>query len=184
MFMIIENDDDRDFIAELYHRDSGLWYSRAMNIVHDDFTARDMINDSFVKLFDKIQLLRSFNCYKARAYVVITIENTCKTFLSQSTRKTQNVDFFDDVAEKLSTNNTPEEKILYDADIETLKKVILTLEPKEQDFLTKCYYEKINDKEIAQQTGMVYNNIRMYRSRLLRKIRKLYAKESEVKIHE
>ncbi|WP_455527129.1 RNA polymerase sigma factor [Huintestinicola sp.] len=71
MFMVIENDDDREFIAALYESKRKLWVRKAYALTHDWQTAEDMVSDSFVKLIDKIELLRSLNCYKADAYVVI-----------------------------------------------------------------------------------------------------------------
>lgn len=78
MFMVIENDDDREFIAALYESKRKLWVRKAYALTHDWQTAEDMVSDSFVKLIDKIELLRSLNCYKADAYVVITLKTPAR----------------------------------------------------------------------------------------------------------
>ena len=179
MFMIIESDNERDFIAKLYGDYYDLWLKKAMNIVHDEYTAKDMVNDAFIKLFDKINILYKMECYKRTAYIVITIENTCKTYLSKSKRATQYADSFEDAAEKVTDNMTPEEIFINNYDRNLISGIMAGLSSEEKIILEKTYYENLNDREISKHTGMKYDNIRTFRSRLIKKIQKLYAKESE-----
>lgn len=184
MFMVIENDDDRDFIAALYKGKRKLWVNKAYALTHDWQTAEDMVSDSFVKLIDKIELLRSLDCYKATAYVVITIENTCKTYLTQNSKHGSYVDYFaesgmDQVKSDFSTENAVMDKL----DLELAKAAIEKLNESEKNFIVKSYFERLDDHEISRQTGMKYNNIRTYRCRLVNKIKKLCQKESEGKFN-
>ena len=182
MFMVIENDDDREFIAALYESKRKLWVRKAYALTQDWQTAEDMVSDSFVKLIDKIKLLRSLNCYKADAYVVITIENTCKTYLSKKDRYGSYLDY-ESGMEQIKSDFSTEKVVLDKLDLELAKSAIEKLDEFEKDFIVKSFFERLDDHEISKQTGMKYNNIRTYRCRLINKIKKLCKKESEEKIN-
>ncbi len=180
MFMIIENEDDRDFIAALYEDKRKLWVRKAYALTQDWQTAEDMVSDSFVKLIDKIELLRSLNCYKAEAYVVITIENTCKTYLSQKNKHGSFVDYYaEEGMQQVKSDFSTENAVFDRLDLELVISAIEKLSETEKDFIVKSYFERLDDREISKQTGMKYNNIRTYRCRLINKIKKLCKKESE-----
>ena len=185
MFMTIENDDDRDFIAALYDKYYKLCYKRAYAIVQNHAVAEDMINDAFIKLIDKIELLRQMECYKTCTYIVITVENTCKTYMTRSSKHGKQLDYLNDDNMGRLPSDFSSEKAVYDIlDRETVCKVIKKLSNVEQTFLIKTYYEKLNDKQIADEMGMQYNAVRVYRNRLIKKIGRLCSKESEGKIYE
>jgi len=183
MFMVIENDDDREFISALYYNNYKLWIKTAYSYTHDMSTAEDMVNDTFVKLFDYIDKLREIGCYKAVGYIVISISSTCKTYLTKMSKAGNVVELdADNNSEHIESSFSTEDTVFKKLDYELAARVIRKLDPLEQDFLVKSYFEQIGDREIAKRTGMAYNNIRTYRCRLINKIKKLCKKESEEKI--
>ena len=184
MFVTIQNEDDREFIAELYRSKYKIWFKEAYELTQDSHAAEDIINDVFVKLFSKIDVLREMECYKATGYVVKSIKNTCKRYLKNKSKKGYPVDFYNDEnMAKIKDDFSTEKTVLDKLDWEVVVKVSKKLTDAEQDFLVKSYFEQLGDREIAEQTGMKYNNIRTYRCRLLKKIKKLCSEESEQKTH-
>lgn len=183
--MVIENQDDRDFIADLYESKRKLWLKKAYALTQDMHTAEDMVSEAFIKLIDKIELLRSLDCYKVTAYVVITIENTCRTYLSRNSRIASNTDSLgEDIIEKVKSDFSTEQTVLDRLDLEETIAAIKKLDSVERDFLIKYYFEGLDDKEIAKKTGMKYTAVRIYRFRLISKIRKICKSERNEKIHE
>lgn len=181
MFMVIENDDDRDFIAGLYYNNYKLWLSTAMSYVSDVSTAEDMVNDTFVKLFNHIDKLREIGCYKSVGYIVISISSTCKTYLSRNLRFSNAVELdADNNSEHIEDSFSTEETVMRKLDYELVARAMRQLSPDEQDLIVKSFFENLGDREISKLTGMPYNNIRTYRKRLIDKIKKLCGKESEV----
>lgn len=184
MFAAILSDEDREFIAELYNSKYRTWFKAAYDLTHDTHTSEDIVNDVFVKLLRKIDVLREMECYKANAYVIISIRNTCKRYLSNKSKEGHPVDFYnDDNMAKLKSDFNTEKAVLDKLDLETVRKVLCQLSETERDFLINSFLEGHSDKEIAKQTGMKYNNIRTYRCRLKNKLRKLCSEESEEKSH-
>lgn len=184
MFVTIQNDDDREFIAELYRSKYKIWFKEAYAITQDNHAAEDIINDVFVKLFSKIDVLREIGCYKATGYIVKSIRNTCKRYLKNKSKGGYPVDFYnDDNMAKIQDSFSTEKIVLDKLDLEVVVRVLKELTDAEQDFLIKFYFEQLGDREIAEQTGMKYNNIRTYRCRLINKLKKRCIKESEEKTH-
>ena len=184
MFVAIQNDDDREFIAELYRSKYKIWFKEAYELTQDSHIAEDIVNDVFVKLFGKIDVLREIGCYKATGYIVISIRNTCKRYLKNKSKEGYPVDLYsDDNMAGIEDSFNTEKAVLDKLDWEVVAKVSGKLTDAERDFLVKSYYEQLGDREIAEQTGMKYNNIRTYRCRLLNKIKKLCNEESEEKIN-
>ncbi len=184
MLAAIQNDDDREFIAGLYHSKYKIWFREAYELTQDSHAAEDIINDVFVKLFSKIDVLREMGCYKATGYIVISIRNTCKRYLTNKSKEGYPVDFYnDDNMARIKDSFSTEKIVLDKLDLEVIAKIFSKLTDIERDFLVKSYFEQLNDREIAEQTGMKYNNIRTYRRRLIKKIKKLCSEESEEKAH-
>lgn len=184
MSVAIQNDDDREFIAELYRSKYKIWFKEAYELTQDSHAAEDIINDVFVKLFSKIDVLREIGCYKATGYIVKSIRNTCKRYLKNKSKRGYPVDFYnDDNMAKIPDSFNTENAVLDKLDREVLVKVFNKLTDAEQDFLIKSCFKQLGDREIAEQTGMKYNNIRTYRYRLINKIKKLCSEESEEKTH-
>ncbi|MCM1062094.1 MAG: sigma-70 family RNA polymerase sigma factor [Eubacterium sp.] len=184
MHTAIQNDDDREFIAELYREKYKIWLNVAYELTQDIPAAEDIINDVFVKLFGKIDELREMGCYKATGYIVVSIRNTCRRYLKNKSKQGYPVDFYgDENMTQIKDSFDTEKAVLDKFDRETVSKVLEKLSDTERDFLVKSYFEHLGDREIAEQTGMKYNNIRTYRCRLINKIKKLCSKESEEKIH-
>ena len=178
MFVAIQNDADRDFIADLYYSKYKIWFNEAYELTQDIHAAEDIINDVFVKLFGKIDILREMECNKSTAYITISIKNSCKRYLKTRSRKGIPVDF-----ERKDSFNT-EKLVLDKLDLETVRMVFKELTDFERDLLVKSFFEQLSDKEIAEETGIKYNNIRTYRCRLISKIKRLCNVEKENKIHE
>lgn len=141
-----------------------------------------MVNDTFVKLFDHIDKLREIGCYKSVGYIVVSISSTWKTYLAKNPKFRDSIELdADNNAEHIEGSFSTEEAVLKILDYELAARVIRKLEPNEQDFIVKSYFDQLSDREISKISGMPYNNIRTYRCRLIDKIKKLCRKESEEK---
>lgn len=184
MSVAIKNEDDREFIAELYRSNYKIWFKEAYKLTQDSHAAEDIVNDVFVKLFSKIDVLRKMECYKVTGYIVKSIKNTCKRYLKNKTKGGYPVDFYnDDNMAKIPDSFNTENAVFDKLDWEIVAGIIRKLTDPEQDFIIKSFFEQLGDREIAAQTGMKYNNIRTYRCRLINKLKKLCSEESEEKTH-
>lgn len=171
--------EEKEFMGNLYDKYYPFWYKTAFEIVNDEQITKDMVNEAFLKLINKSNVLKTLDKNALLTYVVITITNTCKTYIIRE-NKTENVYLDDDMLQNVSDNISVENTVLKNIDITTLRNIIMKLNSKEQIFIILSYYEGLNDRSISKEMKMPYNNIRMYRFRLLSKIRKMYERESAV----
>lgn len=175
--------DERKFLGELYKRYYSCWYMTAYEMVHNEETAKDMVNETFVKIINSKRNLTEFDKNAAFTFVIKSLKNTCLTYLAKASNS--KVNYLDEeTLRNISDNISVEDVCIRNADIETMRRVISKLNEKEQLFVILHFYEDLSDKEIAVEMNMKYNNIRMYRSRLILKIKKMFSKESKVSKHE
>ena len=86
VFLLIENEDDRAFMENLYTQYHRLMYAQAMRILNQSEAAEDAVSESLMALMKKISLLRPMECNKLRSYVVITVKHTAITMLNKGKR--------------------------------------------------------------------------------------------------
>lgn len=178
LFATVSN-NEREFIGELYNTYYPCWYKAAYEIVQSEDTAKDMINDTFVKLIKSKRNLIEFDKNALLTFVLKSIRNTCLTYVIKASNK--NIDYLEDeTLHNIADNISVEDICIRNIDAEVLRTIISKLSDKEQLFIILCFYEGLGDKDIAFEMNMNYNNIRMYRSRLITKIRKMFLKESKV----
>ena len=69
------DDDDRAFMLDLYKNYYNLARKNIFNITHSKDDLEDLIDDVFVKLIEKVSLIRNFECCKLTTYIVYTIKS-------------------------------------------------------------------------------------------------------------
>lgn len=67
----MEDEDDKAFMLNLYQDYYGLVRKTVYNITHDKDNTEDLINDTFIKLIEKISLIRTLDSCKTAAYLSI-----------------------------------------------------------------------------------------------------------------
>lgn len=69
------DDDDSMFMLNLYKNYYGLAKKTIYNMIDGKNDVEDLINDVFIKLIEKISLLRTFERCKLTSYIVYTIRS-------------------------------------------------------------------------------------------------------------
>ena len=173
--LTIEDDDDRAFMAQLYHRHSGLMYSVAYDYLKDHGDAQDVVNDVIVKLIDKIPLLREKESCVLRSYIVSAVKRTSINVLRKRSRKGL---FDDDALEVL-----PDERAAVEADAiarasqAEIASVLARLPERERDLLRWKYFEDYPDEDIAKLLGVSKNSVRAYLTKARRHMRALLERQ-------
>lgn len=68
----MEGQDGKAFMLSLYQDYYGLVRKTVYNITHEEDNMEDLINNTFLKLIEKISLIRTLDGCKTAAYVVYT----------------------------------------------------------------------------------------------------------------
>ncbi|RUT46316.1 hypothetical protein EJP82_12635 [Paenibacillus anaericanus] len=83
---IIEDQDDKAYIAHLYEKYNPLLKKQAHSIIWDYGMVDDLIQDAFSKLIPKIPLLWTLNDYQITSYIVYTLRHVCLDYIRKKSR--------------------------------------------------------------------------------------------------
>lgn len=169
IILSIENEDDREFMSQLYLNYRKLMFSKILIYVPNQDAAEDVLHDAVVKLIGKVELLRTLDRKRLACYVVETAKNAAKDFLR---KKEATVPLPEELDEIPETADMPEEAILRKLRVDELRQVWDNLSGNAQDILRRKYLLMLSDEEIAAGYGIRAESVRM---RLTRARREAYA---------
>ncbi len=146
-------------------------YRIALNMLRSVHEAEDTLQDVMVKLWDKRQQLDAYRSVEALA-VTIT-KNHCLDKLKSKKHKNQL-----DVQEmELDSGfTTPYRKVELSDSMKVMERAFQSLPDQQRLLITLRDVEGYSYEEIAEQTGLEVNNIRVGLSRARKKARELYLK--------
>ena len=162
VFLLIESDEDRLFLEGVYLEYHRLMYAQALRIMRNGEEAQDVVSDSLMALMKKIDLLRTLECNKLRAYIVTTVKHTAITRFQRKKRE-RVVD--DATLEDIAGGGTVDEALLARAGVEGIKDAIASLSDREKEIMLMKYFRELTDEEIARETGLRPVSVRVQLSR-------------------
>lgn len=180
LFLTIENESDKEFISGLYEKYYPIMKKKAYDITHDINVTDDLIHEAFIKLIDKIPILRSLSCCKQASYIVNTIKNISISYVRKrnSNANKQFIGDENDIAEMIEdTAITIEESFIKKEDIKSLGELMSKLSERDRNLLYNKYIFELSDKEISELMGIPVNNIRQYLVRARKRAIKLLNNE-------
>ena len=77
----MKGDDDKAFMLNLYNDYYGLVRKTVYSITRNTNEAEDLTNDTFIKLIEKVSLLRTLDSCRLAAYVVYTSRSVAINFI-------------------------------------------------------------------------------------------------------
>lgn len=176
----LEGDDDKAFMMNLYNDYYGLVRKTVYNITHDADNVEDLINDTFLKLIEKISLIRALESCKLAAYVVYTSRSMAINFIKHRDVQKKHVYYGEDLdlAKKVpSLEDNLEDRIVHQEEIEELGNAILRLPERHKDLLYFKYILGMTDAEIAGILKIAPDSVRQYLTRARREAKELLNKE-------
>ena len=79
--LVIEDDDDREFMAALFIQYQRLLYKEIHDILKNPWNTEDVLQATLVKLIDKLPELRNKEQPQLIGYISVTARNTAYNFL-------------------------------------------------------------------------------------------------------
>ena len=162
VFLLIRDESDRQFMEELYTQYHRLLYAQALRVLRSRQAAEDAVSEALVQLIKKTELLRSLECNKLRAYIVITVRHTAINQLNRNKRERG----FDGVdIEELAGSERVDERLLSRAGVENIKNAIRALPEREKDVMLMRFFREMTEEEIAREMGVKPVTVRVCLSR-------------------
>jgi RNA polymerase sigma-70 factor, ECF subfamily len=172
----IEDDDDKTYMLNLYQDYYALVRRTIYKVMHCENDIDDLVEDTFVKLIEKIPLLRTFDCCKTAAYVVYTTRSVAINFIKHRDVQQKHTFYGEDADmsdELMIPEDTLEESYFHREELEALSDAVLRLPDREKDILYFKYILEKTDSEIAEDLSISPGSVREYLTRARRAARTL-----------
>lgn len=144
-------------------------YRIAYRLVQDSYTAEDLVQETYIKLWTQQNKRTSIK--NTEAYAVIVLRNTCMDYLRE--RKKQ-----EELKNGLKTAHTMEvtENQDWSDEVAAIKKIVQTLPEKQRMAFLLKHWEGYSNKEIEQILEISSVNLRVTLSRARKTVREYFFK--------
>ncbi|HAG08590.1 MAG TPA: sigma-70 family RNA polymerase sigma factor [Desulfotomaculum sp.] len=176
----MEGDDDKAFMLNLYKDYYGLVRKTVYHITHDANNVEDLINDTFIKLIEKISLIRTLESCKLATYVVYASRGVAINFVKHRDVQKKHAYYGQDLdlAEEIpSPEGNIEDRIIHQEEMKEMGNVILKLPEKQKDLLYFKYILEMPDRDIAEIFKIAPDSVRQYLTKARRKAKEFLDKE-------
>ncbi len=144
-------------------------YRIAYRIVQDAANAEDIVQETFIKLWNKRGDMQDIE--NTEAFPIIILRNTCLDHL-RKTKNDYHTNYDTDIPETASLVR----QIEIQDEAERVKKLINKLPEQQRQVMIMKHWDGYSDEEIEQITGISPGNIRVILSRARKTIREQFIK--------
>jgi len=181
--LLIENDEDRQFLTEQYLQYRPLMYKIASQFFSDNYAEmEDAVSSAVERLCKKCETLKQVECNKRASYIVSTVRNVCLSRLREIGRQRRNRDYAPD-AEVVDSIPSQEDVqgIVFDRVFASdLLDAFPELSEKEKDLIRFRHMDLLGYDVIAQQVGITETAARTAVSRAKSKLERLAMNKKRV----
>lgn len=172
---------DRDYMEWLFVEHHRLMMVTAFGIVPQSADADEIVSDSLIALYKKIDKLRGIEKNALRLYIVSTVRNTSLNYLKKHQRmNSQFLHMPDAVICQVPSRDNTEGKIVLSEELDRVRMAIRELPERERIAIQLKFDLDRTDAEIAQLMGISVDNVRRYIHRGRERIRqKVYQEEKD-----
>ena len=160
--LAIENDDDREFMAELFLRYQRLLYNEIYEILNNPWNTEDILQATLVKLIDKIPELRKKGETKLVSYMVVAARNNTYNFL-RAQKKAAQVSFeeYSRQENSASADRQIESGMIAKEEIEEMVRRWSQLDERSKHLLEGKYILGKSDEALAEELSINPASVRM-----------------------
>lgn len=155
------------WLYQQYHR---LMYWEIYDLLHDQWATEDILQNSLIKLINKIPALREKDRNQQVNYIIATCRNTAKNYLRDTKRHAAySFDEGFDLPDDQNSQSEIEWRLIHAEDLQLLSRVFPRLDEKSRYLLEARYMLDMSPKEIAAELNIQANSVRMLLSRARKK---------------
>lgn len=169
VILAIQDESDRtymEWVFQTYHR---LMYHYIMEKLKDPFQADDVMQESVIRLIDKIDILRRLSESKRRNYIITTVKNASISYLRREAIR-KGVSYDDWARDCVGTEpeDNPETLVLHQEEMDLLQYVWDDLDERSKYLLSGRYILEQSFEELAKELGVSTGSARMLLTRAKR----------------
>lgn len=172
IFLSILNNEEKEFIAELYNKLYLSMFKIAMTTLKNKNLSEEAVSNTFIKIMENIDKISKLSCPEIPPYCVNILKNESINII----RKDKKHLYTDDLLPYMEINleNKIEEDLIRKSQHEELHENTKSLSEEERLFLIYRYVHKLSYKEIGSLLKIQVDTAAKRNQRILEKIRKNY----------
>lgn len=154
--------DDNEHITILYEKYGRALWKYAYSLSQNNEIAGDIVSTTFLKVIEKIDIIKKIHKYKIKSYLMSMVRNTYLNYLNKE-KLTVDIGNISEYS-CYDTNNDFTEKIGVSEVEETLNHMP---EPYKSILVYRYVYEELTYEEIALTLNINIKNVRVYKKRAI-----------------
>lgn len=166
---MIQSEDDRKYLVDLYNHNYQLLLNEANRIVHNHHDAEDIVQDFFSYAIYNIEKFRNIERSTLRRFLVMCIRRRCIDALRKRKTKQKHIvgsiDHEEYAFEYVDEKASFEESVLNRISVEELRDAFLKLPDQQQHVFEYKYLLGMTDREIGKILGVRPSTVRSYLTR-------------------
>jgi RNA polymerase sigma-70 factor (family 1) len=161
-FILFQKGEEKgfDYFYHQYFRPL-LYY--ALSILNEQGLAEDVLEDCFVKLWEKRMTIEGAATIKP--YLYTAVRNTCFNLLNREKHKSRYITHFKNTEEQFETDVT--QKIITAESKQQVYKAIETLPPKHRKLIKMIYLEEKKLKEVASELNLSLSTVKNQKAKAI-----------------
>lgn len=168
--LTIEDESDREFMANVFLKYQWLMYSTIEQVVRDHWIADDVAQSTLIKLIDKIDKLKGLDEQHLMNYIITSCKHTAFNELRYRSRHPMfSINEAWDSDSGTHTMHSMEVKYIHEEDLRNMAEIWPKLDSRSQYVLEARYILGKTDFEIADALGIKPNSVRMVLTRARKK---------------
>ena len=170
--LVITDDDDREFMIQLYMDYRYFMYNIAHEIIHDSHIAEDMVSNAICELIDSLPDIRKIDRRKLKSYIAVLVRNDSIDFVRKRKRQSKYTFLPEDgeAVNQIPADGEVDAALIRRAEIMEIKEGLARLYENDRLLLTMKYLEAASDEDIAGKFGIGTSSVRTYLTRARRKL--------------
>lgn len=158
--------DDCTFLQDFYQQYKGLLYSEAKKLLDSPDDVDEIVQDTMVKLIEKVELLRSMPPGKQVHYAVTSVRNLSINLLLHNKR----ISFcsLDDIDDMMPASDDVEKQVQHTEFLREWRNIWMSIDLESRTLLERKYILRHSDAKIAEDLHIQPESVRMRLTRTKR----------------
>lgn len=157
--IVVRNEEDEQYLLKLYEEYYPIIRKSIMKVLGDDIEVDDIINETFIRLLNKVDTLHGLEKNQLVTYLVYAGKHTAIDFIKHRDMNNKYLYLVDGIDQNIAHFNTPETEYLHIEEAQELSEIILSLPAETQDLLIYRYYLGRSIQELAAALGIKEDSV-------------------------
>ena len=172
---MVETEEDRSLIEELYIKYEQAMYNSAIGILHNKYDAEDAVQEAFLRIINNIEKIKRVPADERGYYIVIISRNTSVNLLRKKERRNEiTIEGIYDMPDDISIEDITESE----NGVENIKRALSTLADTDFEVLNMSLIHGFTNNEISEMLGIGDGAVRQRLYKAKKNLRKALEKEN------